>query len=109
MKQEELDAFANDIREETTKATLSVFSDDVSEDQRDVSTYNVGESNYAELDIQPWEIWRRAPNLNPWEADIIKRILRSKPGQRILDLQKIKHICDELILQERGHYDTNTK
>lgn len=37
-------------------------------------------------------------NLNPWDADIIKRILRDK-GERRLDYEKIKHICDERIRQ----------
>jgi len=45
-------------------------------------------------------------NLNPWDADIIKRVLRTKkePGlsdaeSRMLDYQKIIHICKERIRQ----------
>lgn len=60
--------------------------------------HNVGESNYAEHTIQPWDIWLEY-RLNPWDADIIKRVLRTKPGQRRLDYEKIKHICDERIRQ----------
>ena len=59
--------------------------------------YNHGNSDYAEHKIQPWDIWLEY-NLNPWDADIIKRILRDK-GERRLDYEKIKHICDERIRQ----------
>ena len=64
---------------------------------------NVGNSNYATYDIQPYDIWEEY-NLNPWDADVVKRILRTKEdvgmtpaAQRILDYQKIKHICDYAI------------
>ena len=60
--------------------------------------HNIGESDYAKHKIQPWDIWLEY-NLNPWDADIIKRVLRTKPGQRRLDYEKIKHICDERIRQ----------
>ena len=68
--------------------------------ERDVKTrdHNVGESDYAKHTIQPWDIWLEY-GLNPWDADIIKRVLRDKPGQRRLDYEKIKHICDERIRQ----------
>jgi len=60
--------------------------------------HNIGESDYAKHKIQPWDIWLEY-DLNPWDADIIKRVLRNKPGQRRLDYEKIKHICDERIRQ----------
>lgn len=63
-----------------------------------VRDHNVGESDYAQRTIQPWDIWLEY-GLNPWDADIIKRVLRDKPGQRRLDYEKIKHICDERIRQ----------
>ena len=47
--------------------------------------------------IQPWDIWLEY-NLNPWDADIVKRVLRNK-GERRLDYEKIKHVCDERIRQ----------
>jgi hypothetical protein len=59
--------------------------------------YNFGKSDYCKRRIQPWDIWLEY-NLNPWDADIIKRILREK-GERKLDYEKIKHICDERIRQ----------
>ena len=62
--------------------------------------YNIGSSNYSKLSIQPWEVWE-AWDLNPWDADIVKRIARTKDVSgmsyeeaRIEDYEKIKHICD---------------
>lgn len=58
-----------------------------------VQSYNVGKSDYSKHDIQPWDIWKEY-NLNPWDADIVKRVLRSKEGEaRTLDYEKIIHIC----------------
>lgn len=58
-----------------------------------VQSYNVGKSDYAKHSIQPWDIWKEY-NLNPWDADIVKRVLRSKKGEaRTLDYEKIIHIC----------------
>ena len=67
--------------------------------------YNVGNSDYSKHVIQPWSIWLDY-NLDPWDADIVKRVLRTKiePGlseteSRILDYNKIIHICKEKIRQ----------
>lgn len=66
---------------------------------------NVGNSNYAKHLIQPWSIWIDY-DLNAWDADIVKRVLRTKsePGisekeARIMDYNKIIHICKERIRQ----------
>lgn len=66
---------------------------------------NEGTSDYAEHIIQPWAIWLDY-NLDPWDADIIKRVLRTKKESgmteneaRILDYKKIIHICNEKIRQ----------
>ena len=73
--------------------------------------HNVGKSNYAAHAIQPWDIWREY-NLNPWDADIVKRILRTKnvTGEdpnltRIEDYEKIMHICQERISHIRDDMD----
>ena len=64
-----------------------------------IRDYNVGSSDYSTKKIQPWDIWLEY-DLDPWRADIIKRILRNKEGEdKRLDLEKVKHICDELIRQ----------
>jgi len=62
-------------------------------------SYNIGKSDYSKYTIQPWDIFLEY-NLNPWDADIIKRVLREKKGDsRKLDYQKIIHVCQERIRQ----------
>ena len=72
---------------------------------KDVRSFNVGSSDYAKHKIQPWDIWIEY-HLNPFDADIVKRVLRTKEENgmtereaRILDYEKIKHICEERIRQ----------
>lgn len=68
-------------------------------------TRNVGDSDYSKHSIQPWDIWREY-SLNPWDADIVKRVLRTKATDpRRLDYEKIIHICQERIAQIDGVYD----
>ena len=69
-----------------------------------IRNYNVGNSDYAKHSIQPWDIWE-VYNLNPWDADIVKRVLRNKKGEdRKLDYEKIIHICKKRIEQiEEGY------
>ena len=64
-----------------------------------VRSYNRGKSDYPKHIIQPWSIWIDY-NLNAFDADIVKRILRTKEGEpRRLDYEKIIHICEERIRQ----------
>ncbi|MBE9561781.1 MAG: hypothetical protein IMF12_02795 [Proteobacteria bacterium] len=64
-----------------------------------VMSHNVGDSNYAEKRIQPWDIWEEY-ELNAWDADIVKRVLRDKSSQsRRLDYEKIIHVCQKRISQ----------
>lgn len=74
-----------------------------------VRDYNVGDSDYSKHKIQPWDIWLEY-NLNPWDADIIKRVLRTKTSQsRIDEYKKIIHVCQERINQlNRIEYDKAT-
>lgn len=68
----------------------------------EVRQYNVGDSNYSKHKIQPWDIWSDW-NLNPWDADIVKRVLRDKSSDsRETDYIKIIHICLERIRQLRN-------
>lgn len=72
---------------------------EVKDDKENIRSYNVGSSDYAKHNIQPWDIWREY-NLNPWDADIVKRVLRTKETDgRRLDYEKIIHICKERIRQ----------
>lgn len=71
----------------------------IHDEENNVRDYNVGESDYATRIIQPWSIWIEY-NLNPFDADIIKRVLRNKLGEsRKSDYEKIIHICKERIRQ----------
>ena len=64
--------------------------------------YHIGKSDYSEHLIQPWHIWLEY-NLNAWDADIIKRTLRTKEDTpREEDYQKIIHVCQERIRQLRN-------
>lgn len=74
-------------------------ADLASNKKTDTRSYNVGTSDYAKHKIQPWDIWLEY-KLNPWDADIIKRVLRTKKTDgRRLDYEKIIHICNERIRQ----------
>lgn len=71
----------------------------INESENNVRDHNIGTSDYSLHVIQPWSIWLDY-NLNPWDADIIKRILRNKLGEsRKQDYEKIIHICQERIRQ----------
>ena len=68
-------------------------------EDNEVSDHNVGNSDYAQHKIHPWDIWLEY-KLNPWDADIVKRVLRTKKGEsRRTDYEKIIHICQERIRQ----------
>lgn len=69
------------------------------ENEEHIRTYNIGDSDYAKHKIQPWDIWIEY-KLNPFDADIVKRVLRNKKSQsRREDYEKIIHICKERIRQ----------
>lgn len=73
-----------------------------------VRDYNIGKSDYSKHKIQPWDIWLEY-NLNPWDADIVKRVLRTKEGEdRKLDYEKIIHVCQERIRQIEAEPDYKT-
>ena len=62
-------------------------------------SYHIGKSDYSRHIVQPWNIWLEY-GLNPWDADIVKRVLRTKEGEdRKLDYEKIIHVCRERIRQ----------
>lgn len=77
----------------------------------DIRSFNVGSSDYSKHKIQPWDIWLEY-QLNPFDADIVKRVLRKKAESgmtlaesRILDYQKIIHIANERIRQIKANVD----
>lgn len=68
-------------------------------DAADTRSFNVGASDYHSHVIQPWSIWLEY-GLNPFDADIIKRVLRKKSGEsRADEYRKIIHICQERLRQ----------
>lgn len=94
---------------EDTDSFLKGFSKE-NNSKASVRDHNVGCSDYSKHKIQPWDIWEEY-NLNPWDADIVKRVLREKEDgrpatvTRIEDYNKIIHVCQERIrqIQTNGH------
>ena len=71
----------------------------------DTRDYNVGLSDYSKHLIQPWAIWLEY-DLNAWDADIVKRVLRTKKGEsRELDYNKIIHDCKERLRQLKEEHE----
>lgn len=73
----------------------------------EIRNHHVGNSNYSQMPkgYQPWDLWKIF-HMNPWDADIQKRLLRIKAEpdmtmaeSRKLDYQKIIHVCQERINQ----------
>ena len=80
---------------------------------KNTRNYNIGNSNYSSMPkgYQPWDLWKIF-HMNPFDADILKRLLRTKtePGMtpqesRKLDYQKIIHVCQERINQIDEGYE----
>lgn len=95
----------DDIAEWYDKKVSEISTPIIQNKQPAHKATNVGTSDYAKHSIQPWDIWREY-SLNPWDADIIKRVLRTKEGDsRKLDYEKIAHICQERISQLDGEYN----
>ena len=73
----------------------------------EIRNHHVGNSNYSQMPkgYQPWDLWKIF-HMNPWDADIQKRLLRTKAEpcmtmaeSRKMDYQKIIHVCQERINQ----------
>lgn len=78
----------------------------INENDNIVRNHNIGTSDYSNHIIQPWSIWLDW-HLNPWDADIIKRVLRNKLGSsRKEDYEKIIHIVQERIRQIETEIET---
>ena len=78
----------------------------INENDNIVRNHNIGTSDYSSHIIQPWSIWIDW-HLNPWDADIIKRVLRNKLySSRKEDYEKIIHIAQERIRQIETEIET---
>ena len=82
-------------------------------DAEEIRNHHVGNSNYSQMPkgYQPWDLWKIF-HMNPFDADILKRLLRTKtePGMtpqesRKLDYEKIIHVCQERINQIDEGYE----
>ena len=105
----------NEEQEATTGETNTIPADLYCRLQKlgiipnEVRDMNVGASDYSNHLIQPWAIWQEY-DLNPWDADIIKRVLRHKAtDSRKMDYEKIIHICQERIRQLETDIKANLK
>jgi len=56
----------------------------------------VGGTHYTDLGIQPWDIIE-ANNLNYWEGNVVKYLLRRKHENREEDLAKAIHYLEYLL------------
>ena len=79
----------------------------------EIRNHHVGNSNYSQMPkgYQPWDLWKIF-HMSPWDADILKRLLRTKvePGMtpqesRKMDYEKIIHVCQERINQINEGYE----
>lgn len=62
----------------------------------------IGGNHYRKYgDLQPWDLWE-IWNLNPFQASILKHVVRYRDKLGIQDLQKARHYLDKLIEIERG-------
>ena len=90
------------LKNETAEVVAQVETPKSNLDE--VRSYHVGSSDYSKYKIQPWDIWLEY-DLNPWDADIVKRVLRQKQGDsREMDYEKIIHICQERLRQLKKGY-----
>lgn len=67
----------------------------------DVIKKQIGGDHYKNMPLQPWEIIKKN-NLNFWEGNALKYLLRYKSKNGIQDLEKAKHYIDYLIEREKG-------
>ena len=71
----------------------------ITDNQDNIRSSIVGASDYSKHIKQPWSAWIDW-TLNPWDADIVKRICRHKVGEDDkIKYQKIIHICQERLRQ----------
>lgn len=69
-----------------------------------MDTKQVGGDHYIQKSMQPWDVWE-AFNLDAWEANAVKYILRWRLKGGVTDLKKAIHYLEYLIARE----EANTK
>lgn len=61
----------------------------------------IGGSHYEDMEIQPWEVIERA-NLDFWEGNVVKYVMRYKTKNGLEDLLKAQHYIEYLIEREKS-------
>ena len=64
--------------------------------QEKPTDYQVGGSHYKKYSIQPWDIID-CYNLNFYEGNVLKYLLRYRDKNGVEDLKKAKHYLEKLI------------
>lgn len=60
----------------------------------------VGGDHYKTKSLQPWDVWD-AFELDPYEANAVKYLLRWRKKNGVEDLEKAKHYIDAIIEREQ--------
>lgn len=68
----------------------------------------VGGSHYVRCSLQPWEVIERN-ELDFWEGNVIKYVLRYRHKDGLQDLLKAKHYLEYLINREEKNVPTITQ
>lgn len=68
----------------------------------------VGGGHYVRCSLQPWEVIERN-ELDFWEGNVVKYVLRYKHKDGLQDLLKAKHYLEYLINREEKNVPTITK
>jgi hypothetical protein len=63
-------------------------------------TKQVGGNHYEQMAIQPWEVIQRG-DLDFWEGNVIKYVMRYRAKNGLEDLKKARHYLDYLIEREQ--------
>ena len=66
----------------------------------DVQKKQVGGDHYEAMAIQPWEVIQRG-DLDFWEGNVIKYVMRYRAKNGLEDLKKARHYLDYLIEREQ--------
>ncbi|HEX6826971.1 MAG TPA: DUF3310 domain-containing protein [Nitrospiraceae bacterium] len=75
----------------------------------DANKRQVGGDHYSKYgDLQPWDTWMPW-NLNGFQCNVVKYVVRYRDKEGIRDLEKAKHYLDKLIELERERYGNETK
>jgi hypothetical protein len=62
----------------------------------------VGGDHYEKMAIQPWEVIERG-DLDFWEGNVIKYVMRHRAKNGLEDLEKARHYLDYLIERAKKH------